>query len=308
MELPLFPLHAVLCPGVALPLHVFEERYRLLSNRCIERGEPFGVVLIREGRETGPAPERIADVGTTAIIREAGRYPDGRMNLLTIGGRRFRIDSLQEGREPYLMSNVHLLDEPIGDAGAALSLAERVSRRFLRYLELLQPALEDDDGPEIEVEIEVEASDDPTGSESVEREPPPVVQEQVSRERIEPDEEAEVEEERGEEGQVEGESGDQPASPLLQAGAPARSDAERHEILMAAARRLAVPDDPVALSYVLGGLVHVELPARQALLEAPDAESRLRQLDALLSREIRFLGRRLKPLVVDSAIGALRRN
>ncbi|MFI5199818.1 MAG: LON peptidase substrate-binding domain-containing protein, partial [Candidatus Limnocylindrales bacterium] len=49
MELPLFPLHTVLCPGVALPLKIFEERYRLMTRRCLERDEPFGIVLIREG-------------------------------------------------------------------------------------------------------------------------------------------------------------------------------------------------------------------------------------------------------------------
>ena len=48
-RIPLFPLRSVLCPGVALPLHVFEERYRLMVDRCLERDEPFGVVLIRDG-------------------------------------------------------------------------------------------------------------------------------------------------------------------------------------------------------------------------------------------------------------------
>src|SRR3989337_2434064 len=113
MDLPLFPLHTVLCPGVALPLHVFEERYRVMVGRCIDLGEPFGVVLIRQGREVGPA----------------------------------------------------------------------------------------------------------------------------------------------------------------------------------GARRLVTPEDPTALSYVLAGLVHVELPARQGLLEAMDTEARLRRLDDLLSREIRLLDR-----------------
>ena len=59
MDLPLFPLHTVLCPGVALPLHVFEERYRVMVGRCIDLGEPFGVVLIRQGREVGPLDGRI---------------------------------------------------------------------------------------------------------------------------------------------------------------------------------------------------------------------------------------------------------
>ena len=51
-ELPLFPLPVVLFPGVPLPLHIFEQRYRLMIGRCIEEQKPFGVVLIREGVES----------------------------------------------------------------------------------------------------------------------------------------------------------------------------------------------------------------------------------------------------------------
>jgi Lon protease-like protein len=275
MKLPLFPLHAVLAPGVAMPLHVFEDRYRLMINRCIERGEPFGVVLIREGRETGRLQGRIAEFGTTAMIRQAGKLADGKMNIMVVGGQRFHVERLDETSEPYLLADVEFLGEPLGDEDAAHELAERVSQRFLRYLELLQPALEEDDGPEIEVEIEIET--------------------------VEPD--------QPEHEQTVGEAVDEPdeIEEHVSALTPA-TDAERHEILMAAARRLANPDDPTALAYVLAGLVHVDLATRQALLEAPDAESRLRQLDALLAREIQFLGRRLKPLAIDPRLTALRRN
>jgi Lon protease-like protein len=281
MQLALFPLHAVLCPGVALPLHIFEDRYRLMIDRCIDRMEPFGVVLIREGRETGRLEGRIAEVGTTALIRQAGRTQDGRMNIMCVGGRRFRIAALDDKSEPYLMGEVELLGEPLGDEETARRLAERVSRRFLRYLELLQPALETDDGPEIEIEIEFEAPEEPND--------PAAAGDAAGAKQLEEPEET---------------------NEATDTEPPARvaSDAERHEILMAAARRLAVPDDPSALGYVLGGLVHVDLPTRQALLEAPDAASRLRQLDAVLTREIEFLGRRLKPLAIDPRLAALRRN
>jgi Lon protease-like protein len=260
MDLPLFPLHTVLCPGIALPLHVFEERYRLLVERCLERNEPFGVVLIRQGREIGPLEGRIARVGTTAVIREAGHYPDGRYDLVTVGEQRFRIESLAAANEPYLVADVRYLEEPIGDGDTARSLSERVSGRFLRYLEALQPALVDEDGPEIEIEIEVHDTADE-------------------------------------------------ATSLTDAGAGAHgADSDRREVLMAAARRLVTPDDPTALSYVLSGLVQVELPARQRLLEAHDTETRLRRLDELLGREIRYLGRNLKPLVVDARSTEARRN
>jgi Lon protease-like protein len=54
MEIPLFPLNTVLCPGIVIPLHIFEERYRALTRRCLETGQPFGVVLIRPSRQTAP--------------------------------------------------------------------------------------------------------------------------------------------------------------------------------------------------------------------------------------------------------------
>jgi len=272
-ELPLFPLHTVLCPGVALPLHIFEDRYRALVERCIEREEPFGVVLIRNGRDTGPLQGEIAGIGTTALIRQASRYPDGRFDIVTIGGTRFRIDGVDRESEPYLVGLVELLSEPIGEAAVARRLAGRVTDRFLRYLELVQPE-EDDEGPEIEVELVMEAGE--TGSDD------------------EPDDEP----------------APQPTESLrlVEASTQPLDDRQRHEMLMAAARRLVTPDDPTALSYVLCGLVQVELGRRQTLLEAPATAERLRRLDAVLPREIDLLERRLKPLVVDARGFALRRN
>src|SRR4051812_11668081 len=161
MELPLFPLHAVLFPGVALPLHIFEERYRSMVGRCIEAAEPFGVVLIKDGREVGDAHVSLAQVGTTAIIRQAGRHPDGRLDIVTVGGRRFRIDELYDDREPYLVGEVEILDEPIGERDEARRLARRVGSSFMRYLDRLAPTLDGTSvGPEIELEVELDDDDD----------------------------------------------------------------------------------------------------------------------------------------------------
>jgi len=288
MELPLFPLHTVLCPGVALPLHVFEERYRLMVEHCVEAGEPFGVVLIREGRETGPLDGRISRVGTTADIREVGRYPDGRFDLMTVGGRRFRIETLTDSEEPYLIADVRYLREPVGDADMARTLAERVSSRFLRYLEVLQPALEDDDdeGPEYEVEVVVE--DDPEGVGATSSATPAF-----------PGAGAEG---RGDE-RADSDADDRPPDRIITG-----TDADRRELLMAAARKLVEPEDPTALSYVLSGLIQVELPSRQRLLEAATTELRLRRLEGLLGREIDLLNRDLKPLVVDARGAEGRKN
>ena len=158
MEIPLFPLHTVLCPGIALPLHVFEPRYRLLTERCVEAGRPFGIVLIREGREVGGDSVSIAGVGTFAEIREAKRLPDGRFDLLVVGGGRFAIDDVDPDREPYLLAQVTPLDDDVGSETHAGHLAARVMRRFVGYLHLLQPE-EGETAEEIDVRMEVETED-----------------------------------------------------------------------------------------------------------------------------------------------------
>jgi Lon protease-like protein len=283
IDLPLFPLRSVLCPGVALPLHIFEDRYRLMVGRCLERGEPFGVVLERDGHEVGPMHGRIADVGTTAIIRRAGRYPDGRLDILTVGERRFRLEALDTRSEPYLVGRVTMLDEPSGPDGLVAEQAQRVGRRFLRYLELLQPA-SDDDGPEIEIEIEVEAD----GDEDEDGPSNAILSADLLGAAPRP---------------VHG------AEPLLaEMDASDLSPEQRHELLMTAARRLTATDDHTALSYVLVALVQVDLSARQELLETPDTLSRLRRLERLLERESWHLGRSLRPIVLDPAFPSSRRN
>ncbi len=94
--LPLFPLsRVVLFPGMLLPLHVFEERYRLMIGTCQVTDGLFGVSLIRAGREVGP-PAEPEPVGCVARILDVERLPDGRMNVLTIGEERFRLSAQPE--------------------------------------------------------------------------------------------------------------------------------------------------------------------------------------------------------------------
>jgi len=100
MELPLFPLNSVLFPGMPLKLHIFEERYKLMINECIENKAPFGVVLIKSGAEVGPIAQPYM-VGTTAYITQAQKLSLDRMNVLSIGRERFRINSLHNDK-PYL--------------------------------------------------------------------------------------------------------------------------------------------------------------------------------------------------------------
>src|SRR5207247_6173582 len=91
MEIPLFPLpNLVLFPNIVVPLHIFEERYKLMINGCIERDEPFGLVLLGGGAEE-ESERTIHRVGVTARITEVDRLDGGKMNILCEGEARFRI-------------------------------------------------------------------------------------------------------------------------------------------------------------------------------------------------------------------------
>ncbi|MCH7843580.1 MAG: LON peptidase substrate-binding domain-containing protein [Chloroflexi bacterium] len=116
--LPLFPLNLVLFPGMDLPLHIFEERYRDMIGECLDKDAPFGVVLIKEGVEVGdPAdPERI---GTSTRILSSEILDQGRMNILTRGERRFEIEEIIQ-RVPHIVGRVRFLVELEGEGCAEL--------------------------------------------------------------------------------------------------------------------------------------------------------------------------------------------
>lgn len=134
-ELPLFPLNTVLFPGMRLPLHIFEERYKLMIGECLEQSRPFGVVLIKSGNEVGePAEPNL--VGTSAIITHVERLDDGRMNLLAMGVRRFRIVDVSV-RSGYLVGHVEDLEPPPDDPVELAEEAARVAGLFAEYFRLL---------------------------------------------------------------------------------------------------------------------------------------------------------------------------
>ncbi len=255
MEIPLFPLHTVLCPGIVVPLHIFEDRYRALTRHCLDTGAPFGVVLIRDGREVGSTDVlTLAGIGAMVEIREAGRYADGRFDLLAAATGRFSLDAVDPGREPYLVAEVTPLADDIGDAPRAERLAATAIRKFVRYLELMRTRDgETNDTLDVQVEIDGETGGD----------------------------------------------GDPPAP---SAGRPADDDVE---VVFDAGPRgdLAIPDDPTVLSYLLSGIVQIEVPRRQALLEATTTTERLEALIALLDRELVLLSARLRLFVPDPAAG-----
>jgi Lon protease-like protein len=137
-QLRLFPLNTVLFPGAVLNLHVFEERYRKMIAECLDTGEAFGVVLLREGEEAGDPDAVPHDVGTTAEISEVTPLPAGRYYISTTGGRRFRIDRIVN-REPYLTAEVTFLDDEAADDedARASELTHRVLGEFREYVKLL---------------------------------------------------------------------------------------------------------------------------------------------------------------------------
>lgn len=133
--IPLFPLSHVLLPGMPLPLHIFEQRYRdLLADLADAPGSAsFGVIALRTGTETisfgadGRAPD-VEHIGTVAEIIENEPRPDGSSDLLAVGSRRFRVNALVPDGKSYLRAEIQYLDESDGDLTAG---QEARARRLL---------------------------------------------------------------------------------------------------------------------------------------------------------------------------------
>ena len=134
-RIPLFPLNLVLFPRQGLPLHIFEERYKLMINRCMDESAPFGVVLIKSGDEVGGEAEP-HDVGTTARVAKVQRLRDGQLNLIALGRRRFRILVLDRS-EAYLSADVEYLENTGADDESALAQAKRVAPLFTEHVRLV---------------------------------------------------------------------------------------------------------------------------------------------------------------------------
>jgi Lon protease-like protein len=101
-RIPIFPLDVVLFPGIPLPLHIFEERYKLMVRECLEQHREFGVVMMRG--------DGVAAVGcTAAIVQVVKRYPDGRMDIDTVGRVPFQMGDVFD-EKPYLEADVEYLE------------------------------------------------------------------------------------------------------------------------------------------------------------------------------------------------------
>ena len=140
-RLPLFPLSTVLVPGLVMPLHVFEPRYRVLIQALMDlpEGAPrhFGVIAGRPGKDADTLAG-LYPVGCTAQIREVTPYDDGRFDLVTVGHVRFELRSLdQDAGTPYHTGFVDFIGEPDGP-GDVNAAAELVGLRFAAYRDRLR--------------------------------------------------------------------------------------------------------------------------------------------------------------------------
>ena len=145
--LPLFPLSVVLLPATPLPLHIFEERYKEMMGDIIPAKGEFGVVLAKE--------DGIVNVGCTATVdRVLQKYPDGRLDLVAVGQRRFKIVSLDEDKS-YLRAQVEYFnDEEASDVPLDLRRKAIAAYQKLRAVEspsvIIEPAL---DGPQLSFQL-----------------------------------------------------------------------------------------------------------------------------------------------------------
>src|SRR6476660_8472458 len=137
VQVPLFPLGTLLVPGSVLPLQLFEPRYiELLSDLVNGMDVPeFGVVAIRQGHEVGPDSVRdLHQVGCVARVTQAAPVGEGRYFVLGTGVQRFRLDALVAGAgTAYLMGEVTLLEETVGDADEVAGLAARLRQALHEY-------------------------------------------------------------------------------------------------------------------------------------------------------------------------------
>jgi Lon protease-like protein len=123
VRIPLFPLGVVLLPGMPLPLHIFEERYKQMIAECLSWDRPFGIVLF-DGQS-------VRSVGCLArIVDVLKRYADGRLDIMTRGGERFVIRELIE-EQPYLEARVFFFDDTAEVPDDDLESAMRSARQLL---------------------------------------------------------------------------------------------------------------------------------------------------------------------------------
>lgn len=138
-RLPLFPLDVVLFPGMVLPLHIFESRYRQMVKDCVREGEPFGLVWA-ESEPLTVEPNRPL-IGTKAVITDVTPLSDGRYNINTLGSERFAVQRLSFD-QPYIVGHVEPYPSTDANGRLAYHRMRRLAPLLERYLALLSEAAE----------------------------------------------------------------------------------------------------------------------------------------------------------------------
>ena len=147
-QLPIFPLNTVMFPGVSVPLHVFEDRYRALVHHLLtiaaKPDRVFGIVAIREGYEVGThGVHSVHRVGCVVQMTSVEPYPDGRFDIEVVGRRRLRMDGLDTSG-PFLVGDVETVEEPPDTSAAAAQEADRARETFEEYRRRLSEMRGDD--------------------------------------------------------------------------------------------------------------------------------------------------------------------
>lgn len=129
-ELPIFPLPLVLFPGVPLPLHIFEPRYRQMLDDIRATNNLFGLSYFDDATETEIPPA--GHIGCAAEVTETQTMPDGRSNILTVGLIRYRIEKYVEREREYLTAQVSFFEDEPEDNEALRASAQEVAATFTR--------------------------------------------------------------------------------------------------------------------------------------------------------------------------------
>jgi Lon protease-like protein len=148
MEIPLFPLpRLVAFPQVAVPLHIFEERYKLMINRCIDQNSIFGLVLLQDGAEE-ESESTICRVGVACRVVQVDRMDDGRLNILCAAESRFRIQEFT-ARKPYWTGIAEFFEDEPEDQSGLKGALEEVARLY-KQATLLTSRVKEQEIPELD--------------------------------------------------------------------------------------------------------------------------------------------------------------
>jgi ATP-dependent Lon protease len=136
-NLPLFPLPVVLFPGVPLPLHIFEPRYRQMLTDIQMSDNMFGLAYFDPSVSENEVPPA-GHVGCVAEVTETQTFPDGRSTIMTLGVIRYRIESYVERSDPYLVAQVSYFEDDEEDESRLTATAREVAETFTRIAQAVR--------------------------------------------------------------------------------------------------------------------------------------------------------------------------